>query len=290
MRYEYDRHKIKGMTLLEVMLVLAIAASMILLGLNMYQTASIEKDYLLLKANVDFLFQAMKSYYQTECDNYFFPNGSVSRKGKLTFNSNDASTPSDFAPVTFDVTTVNNYIATSWPRYTSVVALDTVSKIYLAQFNPTTNANNNAYVCSSYTTGSPQCSSPIPITDSSIVLWQSQIAVKMRDPAKTTYYVAMAGADCAVNTIPSGAPIDCSTGVAMGSSAQYMVWQRMPSFSSRNIRSSHWISNPATKEFKLQYTHDPMYELYNPSAAPMQNPNNSSAAPTEVYKYYYCGG
>ncbi len=275
-----QKHKITGMTLLEVMLVFAIAAALILAGLRVYQSSERDKNYLILRSNVDFLFQAMKQYYQQQCDLFFSTEGAINGKGDLTFSPDGAST--EFNTTKFDVTKMKNYMDFPWPRYVSVVVNDTVDKTYFAQFNPSTssiNANKNAYVCSSFRTGKPECSAPTQITGSSIVLWQSQIAVKMRDPSTTTYYVAMAGADCAVNTVPTDAPVDCSAGVAMGTSAQYMVWQRMPSFSTPNVRSSHWISNPVTKEFKLQYTHDPMYELYNPDALP-----------TDVYKYYYCGG
>lgn len=275
------RNKIKGMTLLEIMLVLAIAASMILMGIQLYQSSETEKNYFVLKTNVDLLFQAMKGYYQTECDLYFSENGSVGSKGALTFNPANAPIPPAFASISFDVTTVNRYIASTWPRYTSVV-YDNSSEAasYFAQFNPLTGTNKKTYACWYFGSGSPVCDPASTLSSSNIVLWQAQIAVKMKDPAKTTYYVGIAGADCAVDTIPSDAPVNCATGgVTMGVSANYMVWQRLPSFSSPNIRSPNWISNPVVKEFKLQYTHDPMYELYNPSATL-----------PDMYQYYYCGG
>lgn len=278
-----NRHKISGMTLIEVILVLAIAASLILAGLRMYQSSKTDNDYLILRSNVDFLFQAMKGYYQQECDLYFSTtNGSsfISKRGTLTFNPSGGTPATDFsAPIRFDVTTVNNYIDLPWPRFVSVVALDTPVNTYFAQFNYNVGTNKNYYVCSSYATGTPQCSNPQPISGSNIVLWQSQIVVKMKDPTSTTYYLANTGADCAVNTYAPGDIIDCSQGLTLGQSAQYMVWQRMPSFASQDVRSSLWVSNPVTKEFKLQYTHDPMYEMYNPGGAP-----------SDVYTYYYCGG
>jgi len=273
-------YKMTGLSLLEIILVLAIATSLMLAGLSMYQSIQMENKYsILLRADVDFLFEAMKGYYQQQCDIAFSTDGTIYRKGDLTFNPGNAMPPTDFAPVTFDVTTANTYLPLMWPRGTSVVAAGTPANVYFAQFNPITGSNKNAYVCSSYTTGTPQCSNPEPIPGSNIVMWQSQIVVKMKDPSKTTYYLAKVGADCAVNTFTPGTVVDCSTGVALGASATYMVWQRMPSFASQDIRSSNWVSNPATKEFKLQYTHDPMYELYN-----------TGATPSDVYTYYYCGG
>ncbi len=272
-----NRHKITGMTLLEVMLVTAIATSLILAAISMYQSYKTDNDYLILRENVDLLFTAMKAYYQQQCDLSFSTNGSISSKGALTFNPNNLFPPRISPVVAFDVTTVNQYISFPWPR--SIPEVDNsgaVNTTYLAQFNLNIGTRKNVSVCSPYTI--PQCSTPTPLTGSSVVLWQSQIAVKMKDPTKTTRYLASAGADCAVNVIPPNA-VDCSTGVSMGGSANYMVWQRMPSFFSPKIQSLQWISNPVTKEFKLQYTHDPMYELYNPGATP-----------SDVYTYYYCGG
>lgn len=275
-----NHHKISGMTMIELILVLAIATSLILMGLTMYRSAQIDKDYFILQSDVDFLFQAMKGYYQQQCDLAFSSQGTLSTRGALTFNPGGGSPASSLAPVSFDVTTVPSYIDFAWPRFTTVVASGTSNNVYFAQFNPNTvTKNKNVYACSTYATGTAQCLNPIPITSSNIILWQSQIVVKMKDPTKTTYYVAKVGADCAVNTYTVGDVVDCSTGKSLGSSAQYMVWQRMPSFSSPDIQSSHWVSNPVTKEFKLQYTHDPMYEMYNPSATP-----------PDVYNYYYCGG
>lgn len=258
--------KSQGMTLLEIMLVLAIATSIILMGVKAYQSYNTEKDYFILKANVDLLFQAMKGYYQVECNLYNSMNSSLRADGVLT------SIPASNY-VTFDVSTVGNYVATNWPRNVSVVKTSGTGS-YKAQFNYIPGGSKNACVVDK-TDGQTKCSS---IAGSNIMVWQSQIAVEMKDPTKTTYYVSMVGADCAVNDIST--PVQCATqGVALGASARYMVWQRLPSFSSEEVRSSFWLSNPVLKQFNLQYTHDPMYEMYN-----------SNATPTNVYKYYYCGG
>lgn len=270
-------HKASGMTLIETILVLAIAASLVLLGISMYRSAETDKNYFFLRSNVDFLFQAMKGFYQYECDIALGPDGAIASGGKLTFNPTDGTAAG--VPVEFKVNTVKNYIDFDWPRVAVVAASGAVDQVYFAQFNPTiASSNKQAYACSPYATGA-QCSNPVPIPGSNILLWQSQVVVKMKDPAKTTYYLAKAGADCAVRTFSPGTVVDCSRGVSFGQSANYMVWQRMPSFASPDIKSPLWVSNPVLKEFKLQYTHDPMYELYN-----------QSATPSLVYKYYYCGG
>jgi hypothetical protein len=261
-----------GITLLEAMLVLAIAASIILAGLNVYRTYETDKEYFILKTNVDLLFVAMKNYYQQECNLYFDKSGTIIETGKLVF------TPGNYASVAFDVSTANQYLSVGWPRMTSLTSR-VPTNAYLAQFNPNVTGIKNAYVC--FKPGNTViCDAPLPILSSNIILWQSQIAVRMNDPKKASYYVAKAGADCAVNSIPTNGPVNCATsGIPIGGQASYLVWQRMPSFSSSNVSTPHWMRNPVLKIFKLQYTHDPMYELSNPNASP-----------AEVYKSYLCGG
>lgn len=275
--FEISLKKSQGLTLLETLLVLVLGTSLLLMGLRAYQIWNLDKEAFVLKTNVDSLFYAMKGYYQTECNIYFSNDGSIRRKGTLTFNPTDEPIPPDLAPVPFDVSTISSYVTNVWPKQTSLVATGG-STAYVAQFNPLLGENRQAFACSYFGTGSPICSTLQTIPNSKIVFWQSQIAVLMRDPTKSTYYQGLVSADCAVNTLPTEG-VNCATdAVAQGNSANYLVWQRMPSFSSPASRSSHWVMNPIAKQFKLQYTHDPMYEMYN-----------TSATPTDIYQYYLCG-
>lgn len=59
----------KGMTLLELLLVLIIAASIIFLGINRYQLYKRQKDIEVLRQNVNSLFQATNTYYRLNCRN-----------------------------------------------------------------------------------------------------------------------------------------------------------------------------------------------------------------------------
>jgi type II secretory pathway pseudopilin PulG len=244
------RNNEKGMTLLETLLVLAITTSVILMAMKMFQSNKTEKDYLILKTNVDLLFQAMKGQYHAECDaNFVFTHQTV---------------PYNFPTTTANVT---KYIETTWPQYTSVVAAGASNTVYFAQFNYKPGGVKNVYTCSYFGSGVPVCSNPASntIANSNVRVHQAQIVVKMRDPTKTTYYLGITGATCAINSFPTNAVVNCaSSAVASGQPAAYMVWQRLPSFSSPDVTSAHWLSNPVVKEFKLQYTHDPMYEMFNP--------------------------
>lgn len=253
------------------MLVLAIASAIIVMGIRQYQLWQIERDYLVLKYNVDVLFQGLKQYYQANCDDQT-TGYDIVIKGKLS----PSTIPDPINPVKVDIATDIQPMLTSWPRYTSIIDTSIDTGFY-AQFNPNTRGIKNAYACWYFGSGSPECNAPTPIQESKIILWQVQVVVKMRDPTKTVAYSGTAGADCVVDTFNPGDAIDCSMGITTpGTSAAYMVWQRLPSFSSSNIRSSHWLSDPMGKILKLQYTHDPMYEMYNEGKTTHQN--------------YLCGG
>lgn len=270
--------RLRGLTLLETMLVLAIAASIILMGLKQYELQDTEKNYLLLKYNVEELFQGLKQYYQVNCDDMVSASGTVTRKGTLSPHSPQPVNTS--LPFPVSITTLQPYLQKDWPRYAPVVENPSGISSYIAQFNPSSPPpERNAYACQYFGSGAPQCTDPLQrnIVNSKILLWQAQVAVKMLDPSKTIAYVGVVGADCAVNDLPSDRPINCSTDAVKEGNAVYMVWQRLPSFASTTIKSAHQIANPVAKQFKLQYTHDPMYEMYN------QNSGTN-------YQYYLCGG
>lgn len=277
--------KSRGLTLLETLLVLVIGSSLILLGFAQYQTWSTERDYEVLKYNVDTLFQGMKQYYQINCGDTHNTNGSIVTYGELSPTEPPAGitrtppVPDLTIPFVVDIDNLQPYL-NSWPRVTSVVKDLGHASSYQAQFNPETNTKDS-YAC--YTPDqSPAtvaCSTPTNIAKSNVIYWQAQVVVEMEDPKKTVAYLGVVGADCAVNTVSTTAPVDCSKGITdRAKPAKYMVWQRFPSYTSTNIRSSSWVSAPVSKEFNLQYTNDPMYEMYNT--------NNSSYTPQN----YLCGG
>lgn len=269
--------KIKGVTLPEFLLVLAIGMAVIVMGLRQYQARQKENNYRILRNNVENLFVAMKNYYYVNCPE----NGTLYPKQQ----------PSMLVPVPVTKTDLTAYFSRTWPLFSSVVyhgeqteekeenaAADSGYKSeasYLAQFNPIDYTNKNAYVCNYFGTDPVACSQPEPIPSSKVLLWQAQVAVLMANPAETVAYLGVSGADCAVNEVPTDIGVDCSTGITEGEAA-YLVWQRLPSFASPELKTVHWLSNPRVKMLNLQYTHDPMYENYNPSDT--------------SYQYYVCGG
>jgi prepilin-type N-terminal cleavage/methylation domain-containing protein len=261
-------NKSNGMTLLEVMLALAIAASIVLMGLKQYQQYKLGQEIEQVRYNVNLLFKALGDYYFANCAAAVDGNPGVT--GTLAPSQSPAN------PFIIAITTQLAGYLSNWPPLYNPLIDSTFG--YTAQFNQSIQAGvRAATVCSSYWT--PMCSSA-PNPSSQIILWTAQVVVKMSDPTKTLAYQGLVNADCAVTSVPAARAINCSTtnggdGVTTGSPA-YLVWQRLPSFASPAMSSSLQGAGSVIKEFNMLYTHDPMAELYN--IASYSTPN------------YLCGG
>jgi hypothetical protein len=106
-----------------------------------------------------------------------------------------------------------------------------------------------------------------------VVFWEIQVTVKLSDPNAGVRLKGVLGADCFSDTAT-----DCNASVQKPS---YLIWKRVPAFASPKTTSILWGSLSDFKEFTMQYTHDPMYEL--------SNPNGYAGTTTSDY-YYLCGG
>ena len=269
MRTQTRLSPILGITLIEMMLVLAIMTSIILMAFSWFQTMQIQNNYITLKSNVDQLLASLRAYYQANCDvttSKFYP------------------TSSPIQPVLpIDLTTdMKGFINTNWPKKTVVVASDTDTgeqdTSYLAQFNlylPTGTGGTStvpkkfANFCFQFDPTKPaQCADPVVLANSKLFIWQIQVVVKMSNPEQAFNYRALAGADCVAteDTYDSTTPVDCAANATNTdiTKADYLVWQRAPAQIAPELQSSLAIMNPVVREFKLQYTHDPMYEMSNP--------------------------
>jgi Tfp pilus assembly protein PilE len=267
-----------GVTLLEAILVLAVASSILLMGIRQYQLFQIQKNYVQVRSNVSLLFQAMMNYYQAYCN------------GNVTTSENKISIPT---LINDDLVTKN--FLTNWQPLNPLVDSTQAGndKGYYAQFNPNNNSNNTegrqAYACfllPDNTTGTlvTTCTPPRPVVaDTSrykpqVLTWQIQIAVAL--PAGTPYNAALAyqggmGASCLSDSTAS-----CPTSINQSAKNYYLIWQSMPTVAALETGSSLWPLNPTVKEFNLQYTHDPMYEMIYPEYA----------TDTSKDYYYLCGG
>lgn len=299
------KKKYHGVTLLEVMLVLAIGASITVLSLRMYRTYVNDQYLGQIQLTVDSIFTAMGIYFKANCNDQKDSTGTVIRAGALS--------PSTITYPTTDSVNVNietqlsgtasgNFLQTTLipnPIVDETVGADG----YFAQFNPINTGTGNTpgtigqYTCwnygasstTTYDTGPylsstvvcsdqslPQSSpnvKPIPLSE--VLIWRIQVSVKIKDQYSATTYKNLLGADC-TSSESNGVIAPCSA----KSPGQYVVWERMPSLASPRTSSGYWELSPMQADFNRQYTHDPMYEMMYPTY------NTSWTS----QPFYVCGG
>jgi len=266
--------KLKGITLLEAMLALAIATAIILLGLKNYFQYKRDRDAFALKYNVDMLFQAMRNYYYANCAERS-PQAPI-----LAPPSPPALAPSSSPsnPFLINMASLGSYLDASWNPANSLIDSSFGSSGYALQFNNQVisgaRTENFCYYFQSMG-AQPSCYNGVNPT-SQIYLWVAQIVVQVSDTEMTLAFKGLADADCALATYTAASIVDCSAqGVTSGSPA-YLVWQRLPSFASPDMSSGLWGGTPTVKQFNLQYTNDSLGELVSATYAGSQ--------------YYLCGG
>lgn len=270
-----------GMTLLEVMLVLAVGAGLIALSIQQYAQWSEASQIEQLRGNIDGLFQAMAYYYKANCNDSTDGSGNpVANTGALSASSLASTNPyppTASEPVLVSTLQSSGYL-THWQPFNPLVGS---ASSYVVQFNPVT-SNRQVYACWNFGTTGPTCTVPqVTPTSASApypanaVTWRIQVSLLMANTALANVYKAQLAADCTSGPgTVAGTIAPCAAGVA----GNYLVWERSPSFVSSNVnfKSTEWQSDPILREFQLQYTNDPMYEFYN-----------INYAGTE---YFVCGG
>ncbi len=259
--------KLQGMTLLEAMLAIAIASTIILLGIRQYAQYQFTRDAFTLKYNVDLLFQGMRNYYYANC--------AESADGNMLLHQLAPSrSPANPFPVNIR-TTLTNYLDPSWRPVNALINSSFGDLGFEAQFNnviPSVTRNENfCYYYPGTSQTSPTCGS-LPNTSAIVYLWVAQVVVKITDPKTTVALKGLTGADCALQSYQPNTVVDCSTGATTGT-ASYLVWQHLPSFASPDMSSGLWRATSTVKEFNLQYTNDSYWGLVSGDSM-----------------YYLCGG
>lgn len=256
-----------GITLLELLLVLAIAATVTVLGFRFYQSLALNANIEQVKSSVELLFSGVANYYQSVCKNNTILPG-TSTTPKVINISTDMT---GF----IDPALINNPLIDQTSTPTSM-------KGYYIQLNPITNSMRT-YACwnfGSSTTSvtcsnNPQPSAPSPqvIPSKQAIIWKAQVAVKLANTLNADTYKNLMGADCTSTIAAGGGVAPCSANTP----GQYLVWERLPSLASPQTNAGSWGYKPVLKQFNLQYTHDQMLEL-----------SGSTAAGGD--QYYQCGG
>jgi len=254
-------HREFGMTLIEVLLVLAIAMSILVMSLRQYYSYRLDADMMQLSFNVNTLFEAAAAYYQANCGpgKQLDPNVTTATRKPLN--------------ITTDLINAG-YLASNFPIPNPLVDGTAPGSGYVVQFNEYTMPRMQP-VCSD----PPDCTTSTPIQVGTIIIWKIQVAVATNNmtAVRLANTQAFLQADC-VSTVSGSPPMSalCSTNPTTGT---YLVFERLPSFVNSDLRarSPDWLSMPLLKQFNQMYTTNPITDLTNQSHTP-------------EYQYYYCNG
>lgn len=252
-----------GITLIEMLLVMVIAMSFIVLAIRQYQIWRHDADIRQLQYNVSTLFQAMNGFYKANC---------APAEGKL--NPNQEASPPVVVNVADDL---QDYMTAPLPVSPLVNNAD--NNGYILQFNQYTQ-DRNACV----EPNGKDCDKEQKIGE--VVVWMSQVAVKLapsisNNATAAQAYLHLLNGDCLSKMDGNKVePCPSEGGLApiIGPGEAYVVWQRAPSFTTSENKSSYWVTNPTLNQFTQQYrTYSDAYIL-----------NTKGSTPTKK-QYFYCG-
>lgn len=193
------KHHIKrlaGVTLLESMLVIAIASSIMVLSIKVYRQYETQVNVEKIRYNVDTLFQAMSQYYRAQCGG----SGTI------------ATAPTN-APYVVSMNTLAPYLPANWESKNPLITG------YALQFNPVVGVAapyiNTCVVTQPGTPCTAGGSTPLSASQAQIVIWNAQVAILIANTTAATFnrYKTQLGSDCA--SVSNGTSINtCVTQLA----------------------------------------------------------------------------
>jgi prepilin-type N-terminal cleavage/methylation domain-containing protein len=254
--------KQSGFTLLESMLVLAIASSILLLSVRQYQSYKIDSDVNQVLYNVDQLFQAASYYYQANCRNQVNSTTMVpiANSGVLD-PSNNPSSPLAVSPNNLYLSRYLSQLLPINPIVFYNAAAAPMSG-YVVQFNLQTPQTQRVVNLSGGGTANA----------GTIYVWKIQVAVRLANAAKASQYLNLLRGDCLsrqVGSIVTPCPSVLAPPVAGDS---YVVFERLPSLPSSEGNSGLNATNVMVKQFNQQYTTYPiLYLTSGVTPVPPQN-------------------
>jgi len=268
-----QRDREQGITLLEILLVLAIASMLLIMGIRQYLSFRTESEARRIVYNVDSIFLGMSYYYKAEC--YGRRTGSNFKPGKL---NPDNSNYQENIPI--DVQ--NDLIGDNYIRQalTFVPLVDASGGLgtngYVAQFNMDDSKKRKICVEGKNATG-PDSSQGCDQAETigTIVSAKAQVAVKMKDEKTARTYLYFLGGDCLSNA--SGSIVEpCSAYPGTGT---YIVWERLPSYASPEVQTSYSSGNVVVNQFTQEYTTYPVTYLLS----------TKGEMPSGDKQYFLCG-
>jgi type II secretory pathway pseudopilin PulG len=276
---------IQGITLIEVLLVLVIAAVILALGIQQYQFYKRDADIDQVKNSVDTVFQAMSHYYWANCSP---PSGydqnpcGTSARSALVVCPTTVTTVVN--PVTINITTdliTPSFLTASNLTIQNIIdhkdqnGLTSAINGYTLQYNlfykPDSNIPTRQF-----------CKDNVCTTVAFIIIWKMQIGVKLTlDASKfADNYKNLLEADCTSDyadkcgTFPPPPPPPVGQPVPpVTPTAKYLIFTRYPGQVNSEAQSIYWQLNPIAKDFKQQYENQADWYLATNASTP---------------RYYYC--
>jgi prepilin-type N-terminal cleavage/methylation domain-containing protein len=275
----------QGMTLLEILLVLAIASSIIVVSIKSIQQFKLKQNLKLIQGQVDTLFQAASLYYQANC------RGTYDTSGRFTPGILAPTAVADIAttPVALSQDMLLTDPNKAGVHYlTQALVNNPAVSAYTVQLNPVrmprttyTYMNSNMSATdANKTVVDARMANTINVGNAAnIIIYQIQVSASLIDPTIVATQALALGATCTSTAGNGGTVEPCSTAV-QATSNTYISWVRLPSFAMHENASSLWTTIQAHKLANQQYTNDQMYEL-----SKLNTPQTLLNA-----QYYLCGG
>lgn len=260
-------HRQTGVTLLETMLAIAIAASMVVMGIRLYGFLKRDSDYQALRYNADILFAGARNYYLAQCGrSWDASTGPIAPSTSGVGALDPGGGASTGSPIPISKAVIDSYVKGS---YTNSPLIDNSdpTKTFIVQFKAYSQ-NRNTFVMTA----------PNMVVNSAIgksYVWEIQVAIKLKSNVNSNAALNYTQASC-IAQVTSGVIQPCSSARVPGS--DYLVWKQMPGFaSSREVVSNYWAMSPLLVQFK---------QMYNTYPIGILTDQNGSAA---TKQYYLCG-
>lgn len=250
------RHSLRrqsGLTLLEIILVVSLASSILLLSIRQYESYKLDSDVQQVLYNVDQIFQAASYYYQANCKRQINQTTMTPIAGTGSLDPANSPTNPKFIDAQADLVT---------PGYLKAPILfnpivrymqgSEVLKSYSVQFNLVTPLPSRSVPLSAGGTGNT----------GTIYVWKIQVAVALANPATAPQYLNLLRGDCLSHMIGGSLVAPCpATPTPPTANDTYVVFSRLPSFATPGSQSGLEATNATVKQFTQQYETYPILYL-----------------------------
>lgn len=255
-----------GLSLIELMLVFAIASAVIIMSLKQYEVFRSDKDLRQVLYNVDMLAQGAANYYWANCNGQYNPANNTFIPG--TLNPVNPTTPPNPYPINITVDLQQKgYLPAQLNLLNNSIVTGAAS--YVVQFNEAPPTPRTILACDD-----AACTTSSQKQIGTNINWRIQISVKLRDVTKAQVYRNLFGAECLSNL--SGTTVLPCTSAPAGAN-QYLVFTRPPAFATPRSSSVLNQNQPNLDLFNQQYRVNPITSL-------------TSGDHSVEYQYFLCSG